>query len=302
MRTTWAKLLSLMVVGVLGAAACGDDGGGSGTATKGSTNVTIVTTTTVLSDFATIVSGGRAGVTGLLKAGVDPHDFEPTPRDINTMKSASVIVRNGLDLDPWVDDAVKSSGTKAPLIDASEGAKLRSEDPHLWHDPRNAKVMVANIAKGLSAADPAGKATYEANAAKFSAELDALDAEIAGQIGTLTNKKVVTNHDAFGYYLDRYGLEFVGSVIPSFETSAEVSAADLDKLVKDIKSQGVKAVFTESALPSKVAQTIAKDAGVKVVAGDDALFGDGLGPAKSAGGTYVKMMRHNTKTIVDNLK
>ena len=148
---------------------------------------------------------------------------------------------------------------------------------------------------------PPAPPIYEANAARYTAELDALDTEIAAKIATLTNKKLVTNHDAFGYYVDRYGLEFVGSIIPSFETSAEVSAPELDDLVDEIKAQGVKAVFAESALPSKVAKTIANEAGVKVVDGEDALYGDGLGPAKSPGGTYLGMMRHNTTTIVDNL-
>ena len=112
----------------------------------------------------------------------------------------------------------------------------------------------------------------------------------------------MTNHDALGYYVERFGLEFVGSIIPSFETSAEVSASQLSDLVDQIKALGVKAVFAESALPSKVAKTIAAEAGVKVVDGEDALYGDGLGPASSPGATYLGMMRHNTVTIVDNLR
>ena len=174
-------------------------------------------------------------------------------------------------------------------------------DPHIWHDPTNAKIMAGNIAAALVAADPADATAYQANLAAYSAKLDALDADIADQIATLTNKKLVTNHDAFGYYVQRYGLDFVGSVIPSFDTQAELSPTDVNDLVAAIKAQGVKAIFTESSLPPKTAEAIATEAGVKVVAGDDGLYGDSLGPPGSDGDTYLKMMEHNTRSIVDNL-
>ena len=288
------------------AAACGDS------ADTGATDapLQVVTTTTVLTDFAKVIGGDRVGVYGVMKANVDAHDYEPSPKDIDSMRSAKLIVKNGVHLEAWFDDAAVASGTSATIVDASKGITIRSADdqaepegdPHIWHDPRNAKQMVATMLAAFVAADPAGTSAYQANAARYTAELDALDTDIATRITNLPNKKLVTNHDAFGYYVDRYGLEFVGSIIPSFETSAEVSAAELDELVDEIKAQGVKAVFAESSLPSKVAKTIAKEAGVKVVDGEGALYGDGLGTAKSPGGTYLGMMRHNTSAIVDNLK
>jgi ABC-type Zn uptake system ZnuABC Zn-binding protein ZnuA len=227
------------------------------------------------------------------------------------LRQADVVVMNGVHLEAWLDDAVSASGTNAAVIDASTGIDIRSAgdstdssegDPHIWHDPRNAKQMVTTIAAAFVAADPNGASLYEANAARYTAEIDALDTEIAAKIAMLPNRKLVTNHDALGYYIERFGLEFVGSIIPSFETSAEVSASELSDLVDEIKALDVKAVFAESALPSKVAKTIAAEAGVKVVDGDDALYGDGLGPPSSPGGTYLGMMRHNTATIVDNLR
>ena len=130
----------------------------------------------------------------------------------------------------------------------------------------------------------------------------ALDADIAARIARLPNKKLVTNHDAFGYYIDRYGLVFEGSIIPSFDTSAELSARDVSRVVDTIKKQGVKAVFSESSLPPKTAEVIAERAGVKVVAGPSSLYGDSLGPSGSDGDTYLKMMEHNTRTIVENLR
>jgi zinc/manganese transport system substrate-binding protein/manganese/iron transport system substrate-binding protein len=162
--------------------------------------------------------------------------------------------------------------------------------------------MVHTIALALATADPSHRADYEANEAAYDEELDRLDHDIATQIDGLANKKLVTNHDAFGYYVDRYGLDFVGSIIPSFDTQAELSAQDLSGVVRRIKATGVKAVFSESSLPPKTAEAIGREAGVTVVAGDDALYGDSLGPTGSDGDTYLKMERHNTRTIVDHLR
>lgn len=340
------RLIASLVIAAFAAtalAACGDDSDAAGFAEG---KLAVVATTSVLADFVQVVGGDRVSVYQVLKPNVDAHDFEPTPKDIEALRSATVVVKNGVELETWIDDALKASATKATVVDTSEGVTLREgsheeeeahagdkaktadkahagdkahaddkaktaakaddhehgeHDPHIWHDPRNAKVMVDNVTKALSAADPAGAATFQANATAYKAKLDTLDKEIEGKVATLSNKKVVTNHDAFGYYLDRYGLTFVGSVIPSFDSATEVSAADVDALVKAVKAEGVKAIFTESTLPSKVAKTVAKEAGVKVVEGESALYGDGLGTKSSKAGTYLDMMRHNTDTLVKNL-
>jgi zinc/manganese transport system substrate-binding protein len=322
-------LVALIPLWVL--AACGDDA-----APVRSTNpdapLQVVATTTVLADFAAIIGGERVGVYSLAKPNVDLHDYEPSPADLNAIRSARLVVANGVGLEEWLDATISSSGTKATVVDTSTGVTLREgahdhedegdkakekakdakasgddhadheHDPHIWHDPRNAKLMVTTIAKGFSAADPDGRAIYERNLATYLAELDTLDREIEAKVATLSNKKLVTNHDAFGYFVDRYGFDLVGSIIPSFDSSAELSASDLRALVDTIKAERVTAIFSESSLPAKTAKSIGRDAGVKVVAGDAALYGDGLGPAGSAGGTYLKMMRHNATTIVENLR
>lgn len=269
----------------------------------------VVATTTVTADFARVIGGARVSVHGIAKPNVDLHDLEPSPADINAMRRAQVIVINGAGLERRLEATVAASGTKATIADSSEGVVLRIDehhddeaDPHIWHDPRNAKTMVTNIARAFIAADPAGAADYERNLAAYLAQLDRLDQDIAAQVATLDARKLVTNHDAFGYFVDRYGFEFVGSIIPSFDTSAEMSASGITALVDAIKAAGVKAVFSESSLPAKTAQTIAREAGVKVVAGEDALYGDGLGPAGSPGGTYLEMMQHNADAIVRNLR
>jgi ABC-type Zn uptake system ZnuABC Zn-binding protein ZnuA len=216
------------------------------------------------------------------------------------------VVKNGVGLEKWLDDTITSSGFQGPVVDASQGVTVRTvegegPDPHIWQNPRNAQIMAANIERGLAQAEPAGAVAFKANLDAYTKELAALDAEVARKIDGLANKKLVTNHDAFSYYVDRYGLEFVGSIIPSFDTSAELSGTDVRDIVARIEQTKVKAVFSETSLPPKTAQAIASEAGVKVVQGEDALYGDSLGPAGSDGDTYVKMIRHNTTTIVGNL-
>jgi ABC-type Zn uptake system ZnuABC Zn-binding protein ZnuA len=290
-------------------AACG---GHSTASEQGSVSgrLPVVATTTQLTDFARIVGGNHVDVYGILKPNVDAHDFEPSPGDIAKLAQARVIMKNGVSLEGWFDPTIKNAATLATIVEAATGVTIRhgagehkaEGDPHIWQDPRNAKVMVHNVALALAAADPAHRADYEANEAAYTAELDRLDAEIAGRIGALANKKLVTNHDAFGYYIDRYGLEFVGAIIPSFDSQAELSAQDISHIVGLIKETGVKAVFSETSLPPKTAEAIGRDAGVTVVAGEDALYGDSLGPPGSDGDTYVKMLRHNTREIVDHLR
>jgi ABC-type Zn uptake system ZnuABC Zn-binding protein ZnuA len=279
-------------------------GGGGG-------RLAVVATTTQVADFARNIGGDHVTVTQILKPNVDPHDYEPSAADITMIGRAKVLVKNGVGLEKWLDATIASADFSGTTVDASAGVRIRqgegdeekAGDPHIWHDPRNAKIMAQNIERALAAADPADRAVYEQNLAAYAGRLDRLDADIAARIGALPagSRKLVTNHDAFGYYIDRYQLEFVGSIIPSFDTSAELSAQDVDDIVAKIKATGTRAVFSESSLPPKTAEAIAKQAGVKVVAGEDALFGDTLGPEGSDGDTYLKMEEHNTATIVTAL-
>jgi len=270
----------------------------------------VVATTTQVQDFTRVIGGDRIRLAGILNPNVDAHDFEPSPADVEAIARADVLVTNGVGLEKWLDDTVKSAGFHGTTVDTSKGVQIiqgnsseeeRLGDPHIWQSPPNAKIMVTNIERALAAADPADAGHFKANLDAYSARLDALDASIARQIGTLANKKLVTNHDAFAYYVRRYHLELVGSIIPSFDTSAELSAKDVADLVAKIRATGVKAIFSESSLPPRTAETIAKEANVKVVEGESALYGDALGPAGSDGATYLAMMEHNTRTIVANL-
>ena len=293
-----AGLAALLVAGCSGSGGAGDDGGGGG-------GLRVVATTTQVADLAANVGGDRVQVTSLLKPGIDAHDYEPSPADIDAIARADLVVQNGVGLEEWLGDTIESSGFAGPVVDASQGVRLRQvdgeADPHIWQDPGNAQRMAANIERGLAAAEPADATAFAANLTAYTKELEALDAEVERQIDSLANKKLVTNHDAFGYYIDRYGLELVGSVIPSFDSSAELSGRDIRDLVAKVRATGAKAIFSETSLPPRAAETIGREAGVKVVVGSDALYGDALGPPGSDGDTYLKMIRHNTATIVENL-
>jgi zinc/manganese transport system substrate-binding protein len=297
-------------------------GCGSATAEPASTapKLAVVATTPEVADFIRNIGGADVAVTQIIKPNVDPHDYEPTPADLQAIASAKLVVKNGVGLEGWLDRTIESAGFTGTVVDTSQGVTLHEggheegeeehaeeageeHDPHIWHDPRNAKVMVTNIQKALAAAEPSRAGVFAENLATYSAELDKLDSDNTAAWAKIpaADRKLVTNHDAFGYYVDRYDLQFVGSVIPSLDTSAELSAAQLTDLVAKIKATGTRAIFAESSLPPKTAETIAQQAGVKVVAGEDALFGDSLGAPGTPEGTYLGAERHNTQVIVDAL-
>lgn len=292
------RLAALVVALSAAAALLAGCGGGATTGGK----PLVVATTTQLADFARTVGGPDVEVYALLRPNVDAHEFEASPADLDALVRADVIVRNGLGLEPWLDDAVAASGTDAPVVDTSRGAHLLPDDPHLWFDPRNAAVMVDHVTDAIAEAAPEAAADVRHRATAYRTKLDRLDRWIAEQIGTLDDPQLVTDHDSLGYYVERYGLTFVGSVIPGFESSAEISARDLNDLAERIRDQHVKAVFTEQSLPTKAAEALAKRAGVEVVAGEDGLYGDSLGPEGSPGATYLGMMRHNTTVLVEHLR
>ena len=204
----------------------------------------VVTTIGILADMVRHVGGGRVAVDSLLPANVDPHEFEPTPQDVVKAESAKLIVQHGLGLDHWAEVIIASADSGAPVVTATDGIATLTAgqdgapDPHVWFDPRRAKVMIENITKGLVAADPAGETAYRTRSDAYQAELAALDAAIAAAVATIPpgRRKLVTSHDSLGYYADRYGLTIVGTVIPGLDTSAEPSASELFKLFGDLQA------------------------------------------------------------------
>ncbi len=267
----------------------------------------VIATTTQIGDLVRSVGGDAVTVHQILKPNVDPHEYEPTPADIASIGTATVVVKNGIGLEPWLDQTLSAAGFTGTTVDASTGITLRhgdeGDDPHIWHNPRNVVTMAATIADAFIKADSGHADQYRAQLKSYQDKLIELDASITAKLATIppAQRVLVTNHDAFGYYIDHYQLKFIGSIIPSFDTSAELSGTAIEQLVAKIKSTGVKAVFSESSLPPKTAQAIAERAGIKVEAGDDSLFADTLGPAGSSGSTIIDSLTHNTDVIVKAL-
>jgi ABC-type Zn uptake system ZnuABC Zn-binding protein ZnuA len=271
----------------------------------------VVVTTTQIQDWTRNVGGDRIELVGILDPSADPHEYQPTAVDARNVARADVLIANGLGLEGgWFQALAKNAPPDAQVIELAKlvsgqaqpaGPHESEGDPHVWQDPTNVRKMVPVIRDALARADPAGKATYEQNAAAYDAQLAELDRDIEAQIDTIppANRKLVTNHNAFGYYARRYGLTVVGSVVPSLTTDAEPSAAETRRLIEAIKAQGVRAIYTESNLNPKLEQQIAREAGVRVYPN---LYGDALGPPGSDGDTYLKAMRHNTRMIVEGLR
>jgi ABC-type Zn uptake system ZnuABC Zn-binding protein ZnuA len=238
----------------------------------------------------------------------DPHEYQPTAADARSVAEADAILANGVGLEPWLDRLAQNARAGIPIVRLGEQSAipLRTDegeggsDPHVWFDPTNAQRMVNTIRDTLSAADPGGKDAYAANAASYNAQLDKLDADIKGMWAVIPEdqRRLVTNHDAFGYYVARYNLIYVGTILESLSTEAEPSAAELQRLVQEIRAQGVRAIFTESSINPRLAQQISQQAGVRVSSN---LYGDALGKPGSEGDTYIKMMTFDTRTMIDGM-
>jgi ABC-type Zn uptake system ZnuABC Zn-binding protein ZnuA/ABC-type Mn2+/Zn2+ transport system permease subunit len=284
---------------------------GSGCASSGSGGdgqLHLVATTTQIGDWVREVGGGAVSVDQVLQPNTDPHEYEPRPSDVEAAASASLVFVNGDNLDKWMGQVVSDSGSGARIVDLgavaperlpgeTSGAEASKYDPHWWHDPRNAEAAVREIERQLAAADPSHRRQFERNAGAYLASLRGLDAGIARCIASVprAQRKLVTDHDAFGYFANRYGIDVVGAVIPSQTTQAQPSAKDLSELIGLVEREKVQAVFPESSLSAKVADAIARQTGASA---DHTLYGDTLGPAGSDGATYLEMEAANADSMV----
>ncbi|MBN9446502.1 MAG: metal ABC transporter substrate-binding protein, partial [Bosea sp.] len=261
----------------------------------------VVASFSILADFVRAVGGERVALTTLVGPDGDAHVYSPSPADAKAMAAASLVVVNGLKFEGWLTRLLKSSGTKAKLATATEGItplKMQDdghghghggEDPHAWQSVSNAKVYVANILKALSAADPAGKAIYEANAAAYLAKLDALETEIKAAVARIPadRRKAITSHDAFAYFAKAYGIAFVAP--QGVSTEAEASARDVGRIIRQVKAQKVPAVFLENISNPRLAEQIARESGARI---GGRLYSDALSGSDGPAGTYIAMMKH----------
>jgi ABC-type Zn uptake system ZnuABC Zn-binding protein ZnuA len=272
---------------------------------------------TFLADIAQNVAGERVEVQALVPVGLDPHAFQPAPRDIARVADSEILIITGAGFEEWLNETLENAGGQRLLIEASAGLESRQAhegeeaaeegeeqhdpgDPHFWLDPLSVIRFVENIRDGLIQADPAGREIYARNAEAYIAELNELDGWIREQVETIPaeDRRMVTNHESFGYFADRYGFRLLGSIIPSVSTGASPSAQELAGLIERIRAEGAQAIFLETGTNPKLAEQIAAETGVKVVTG---LYTHSItepgGPAPS----YLEMMRANTRAIVSAL-
>ena len=298
-----ACALAMLALMSISATACGSSENRDGNDGR----LRVVATSVQIGALAKEVGGENISLVTLLEVGRDPHDFEPTPSDLKSIKNADVILVNGLGFDDFLDAAIKGAGGERPIVIVTDGITVRRQDgetepdPHVWQNPVNVQQMVRNIADALATRDPENRSGYEQRAAAYTTVLEETDREIAAIISTIpaANRKMVTDHDAFGYFIERYGLTFLGAVIPGTTTQEEPSAKEIAALTDLIRKEGVRAIFAEETVDSKVAREIAKDTGAKII---DDLFGDSLGIPGSGAETVHGMLLANAKKIADALK
>jgi zinc/manganese transport system substrate-binding protein len=267
----------------------------------------VVATFSILGDFVKNVGGDRIEITTLVGPDGDAHVFSPTPADGRRIADAKLVVFNGLRFDGWITRLIRSSGTKAAVVEAAKGVRALEGlpeqahghghaqpdlDPHAWQSVANAKVYVANIRDGLVAADPAGKAAYEANAAAYLARLDALDAEVRAAIAGIPpeRRRIITSHDSFGYFARAYGLAFIAP--QGVSTDAEASARDVARIIRQIRREKIGAVFLENIADTRLIERIAVETGARI---GERLYSDALSPPNGPAATYIDMMRPNIR-------
>jgi ABC-type Zn uptake system ZnuABC Zn-binding protein ZnuA len=264
----------------------------------------ILTSTTVLADVTRNIAGDRLDVQSLLPVGLDPHSYQPTPQDIAKVSESKLIIVNGAGYETFLEPLLKNADGERTLVEASTGISPRKNgqgiDPHMWLDPNLVIDYVANIRDALIQIDPAGEAAYKLNAEAYIAELKNLDAWITEQVNQIPAEKrlLVTNHEALGYFAERYRFEVVGTVIESFSTDASPSAQQLAALIDQIKASHAPAIFLDAADNAALAKQIADETGVQVITD---LHLESLTHGAPAA-TYLEMMKYNVTQIVNALK
>lgn len=282
--------------------------------------VEVVATYSIIGDLVENVGGEDVELATLVGPNGDAHTFEPAPSDNAELAEADVIFENGLGFEPWLDDLYGSSGSAArrvvvtrdvntrPIAEeahadeqAGEEHEAGETDPHVWHDVNNGVVMVKSVRDALSEADPRNAATYERNAGAYISELEALDADVRRQVGSIPeeNRTLITSHDTFGYFAGRYGFEVDTALASASTETGDPSAGETAELVEKIEASGVPAIFGENVSDPGVMEAVAAEAGVDLA---PPLYTDALGGSGSEGGTYVRMVRYNVSTMSEALR
>ena len=272
--------------------------------------IRVVASYSILGDWVQNVGGDRIALTVLVGPEGDAHTYEPTPRDSVALAEADILFENGLGFEVWLDRLFEASGSKAQRVVVTEAIKPRelvvSEsrteiDPHVWHLPENARLMVEAVTAALEQADPDHGSEYRSRQDAYVAELDELDAWIRQQAASIPKerRKLVTTHDTFGYLAEKYDFDVISVLGSVSSESSDPSAAQVAEVIDRVRSLKLPAIFAENILNPKLTMKIAEEAGVKIV---PTLYTDALGPVDSPGGDYIGLMRFNVTTIVESLQ
>ncbi|GJD75851.1 metal ABC transporter substrate-binding protein [Methylobacterium goesingense] len=293
-------LLALLVLG------CG------GRALADAPKLKAVATFSILGDLVAQVGGDRVAVTTLVQPNADAHGYTPAPSDARTLAEARIVVVNGLGLEGWIDRLIKASGTRAPVVVASAGIKpieasdddhghghAHHDDPHAWQNVANVKRYVTNIRDALVRVDPEHAGTYADNAKTYLATLDDLDAEVRAAIAAIPSaqRRVITTHDAFGYFTAAYGLSFIAP--QGVSTDSEASPRDVARIIRQIRQEKVPAVFLENIADPRLMQQIARESGAAI---GGKVFSDALSGPDGPAANYVMMMRNNVSAFTAALR
>lgn len=301
MKTSLRKFITQLAALALCAAA---------TTSHAADKLPVLASFSILGDLVRVVGGDRVSVTTLVGPDEDAHVFEPKPQDAKNILQTRLLVTNGLGFEPWAQKLVKSAGYKGLSVVASQGIKPRTlpaekghshaeTDPHAWQDPTKVMVYVRNIAAALGQLDPANAASYQGNSEAYVKELQALDAWAKEQFAAIPagKRKVITSHDAFGYFGAHYQVGFLAP--QGISTDAEPSAKEVAQLIRQIQRENIKAVFLENMSNPKLLTQLSKDAGVTV---GPELYVDALSAPGGPADSYLKLMRHNVTQLVSGIK
>lgn len=314
MKKIFNKVIVTLTLAALFLAACGS-------APQSADNaLSVLASTSFLADIAQNVAGDRVVVESLLPIGADPHAYQAAPTDVAKIAESNVLILNGVEYEHFIESLLENAGGERLIIEATAGLtphameehdgeehtegeeehEHEAGDPHMWLDPNLVITYVENIRDGLSEADPEGAETYKANAEAYIAQLQELDTFIKEQVNSVPAERrlLVTNHEALGYFAERYGFEIVDTILPSFSSEASASAQEIAAAVDAVKNSGAPAIFLGEVENADLANQIASETGVKVV---NTLYLESLTDGNPAA-TYIDMMKHNVTEIVSALK
>lgn len=268
--------------------------------------LSVVTSFSILKDFVQQIGKEKVNVQSIVGPNGDAHVYEPTPLDVKTIAQADLVFINGLGFEGWIERLVQASGFKGPFIVVAKKIHPRLvfegrlvKDPHAWHSVQNAIVYVYAVLEALAEKDPENQSFYKKNAEIYIQKLIALDSHIRKDFALIPpkNRKIITAHDAFGYYGNAYGIEFLSPI--GTNTEAEPCAKDMVKLIESIRQLGVKTIFIENIANPKLIEQIANETGAKI---GDVIYSDALSEPDERAPTYMDMIRHNTALFLKAIK